>query len=138
MPDAASTQKAESTLEDAIFTFSVTENDDGLGESGGRQRASTVVKFVSTLSAQMGVIGKTRWDCPTTIEMPLRQRVYGLISPERAAQWSAAIAMAASNDVLKSHPGCTGAPFCRRFAEEMVALFSEAPRGAIEASVTTP
>jgi hypothetical protein len=138
LPAAEPTQKAESEFEASLFKFSVWVNDNGLGEGGGWQRASTVLKFVDTRSAWFGVIGTDEWNCPLTVSMPIRSKAYGIIPPELAAQWSAAVAVAASAAVMNSRPRWIGALFCPKFAEKMVELFKNAPGGAIGARVTSP
>ena len=137
-PDAEQTQKAESAFDASLFKFSVWVNDTGLGEAGGWQRASTVLKFVDTRSASLGVIGMDKWDCRITISMPIRNQFYGIIPPDIAAQWSADTAIVASSAVMKTRPKWMPALFCPKFAETMEVLFKRGPKGPIGARVSSP
>ncbi len=132
LPDEEPTQKAEYAFDPSLFKFGVWVNDDGKGSAGGSQRASTLLKFVDTRS---GWTNADSWDCRITISMPIRHRTFGVISAERAAEISAAAAVAASTKMMNSRPKWIAALFCPRFARQIMDELNSANLGA---RVTSP
>jgi hypothetical protein len=126
------TQKAESAFDASLFKFRVWVNDDGKGLGGGTQRASTVLEFVDTRSSWRN---PDKWDCRITISMPIRHRTFGVISPERAAEISAAAAVAASTKVMHERPKWIAALFCPKFADQIMKELNSVNLGA---RVTSP
>jgi hypothetical protein len=133
--DAEPTAEERAAFDASLFKFSVLVIDDGKGLGGGSQRASTVLQFVD---ARESWLNQNRWNCRVTIDMPIRHRLYGIITPERAAELSADVADVASSSVMNSQPQWIGGLFCKRFADKMTALFTTAPGGSFGARVTSP
>lgn len=97
------------------FPFVTTIPDDGTDKGGGRQVAKANLEFVKKRRS-----GSSTWLCGITIEMPLRNQVYGKISASRAAGFSVAV----TEDVAESMdfdlpPGI----FCSRFVAGVKAAF---------------
>lgn len=134
-PDPEPTQKAEYAFDPSLFKFGVWVNDDGQGEAGGWQRASTVLTFKDLRTSW---ISPDTWQCRITVQVPIRARYYGIISPEVAAKWSADTAIVASDQVMKTRPKWIAALFCPQFASKMMKLFKDAARADIGARVTSP
>ncbi len=133
--DAEPTSEESAAFDASLFRFSPWVLDDGRGVAGGTQRASALLHFVDTRTSW---INPDRWDCRITVSMPIRHRIYGVITPERAAEMSAGVADAASNFVIHSQPKWIAALFCRKFADKMEELFSKALGGSYGARVTSP
>ena len=101
------------------FKFSTMVQDDGRGKAGGWQRASAVLKF-----ADWRGFGPNFWQCSLTVGVPIRSEAAGRISPEQAAQITAAVATEASSVVMHSRPAWVGAAYCIAFREKMREMFS--------------
>jgi hypothetical protein len=100
------------------FRFSTLVKDDGTGKAGGWQAASAVLKF----GDWRGLVPNF-WQCPLTVGVPIRAEVAGHISPEYAAQITAAVASDASSEVMHSRPAWVGAAYCLEFYEKMRQMF---------------
>lgn len=116
----------------SIFKFVTTVPDDGEGEAGGWQKASTDLNFVDTQTLIPHV-----WSCRITVGMPLRTVAHERISPESAAEMSANIATDASGVVMHSRPEWLTAEFCQALKVEMLAMFADL-HPDLGARVTSP
>jgi len=68
------------------FYFVIIVPDDGQGSAGGWQAAKANLPFTKFTFPAM-----ITWYCPLTIEVPIRHRTRGYISPASAAAMSAAV-----------------------------------------------
>ncbi len=105
-----------------LFPFYVYVKDDGKGEGGGWQRADAKLGFVRM---QWGMIPTYVWQCDIRVEVPIRTKMMGRISPRWAAVTSAQVASEAS-DVLLPEEEWQGrsTEFCLKLREGMNRMFS--------------
>jgi hypothetical protein len=98
------------------FPFRIIVRDDGKGKGGGWQAARADLGFWHVVLPHW----PQRWRCVLTVEMPLRTKAAGPISSSEAAIFSVEIA----EDVARAMDyDLPQGIFCRRFVEEMGALF---------------
>jgi hypothetical protein len=102
----------------AEFRFVTVIPDDGQEEGGGWQEAKADLSFVEITFPPRR--WPRRWQCPITVQMPLRTRQDGRIAPNHAATTSAEVANSAKDLVDWNLP--TGI-FCQKFVDEMGGLF---------------
>lgn len=112
----------------SVFKFVTTIADDGQGEGGGWQEATSTLTFVSLDSL-------TRWTCQITVGMPVRAQAFGVISPVDAATLSAALATRSWKKLREKSPDLPPGIFCSRFKTGMEALFAAKPYDALGARV---
>lgn len=130
-----STAESAAAFDTSMFKFSAWVPDDGRDDSGGAQRAFTMLEFKDYRTS---VIFPDKWSCPLTVSLPLRSRTI-VITPEHAAEMTVIVAEAASSAVMHSMPKWPSPVlFCKRFADKMVAIFKEVPGGPTGARVTSP
>jgi hypothetical protein len=97
------------------FPFVTTIPDDGTGPSGGWQVARANLEFIDIHNAS-----GERFYCGLTIEMPLRNHVYGKISTSRAAD----ICVEVTEDVAyKMDNSLPQGIFCFEFFKKVKAAF---------------
>jgi len=108
----------------SLFRFKTIVADDGNGEAGGYQAASANVKFVD--GRQDLPVG---WSCALTVQMPLRTKLYGKISPDDAAEMTADVLTEASSFTMHSRSSWIQALFCIKLAENMIPIFEERYKG---------
>lgn len=99
------------------FPFATIVQDDGTDIGGGWQAASTVLHFFDGRKLWAPNV----WSCQVVVELPIRHSIHGGISPQKAAQVSAAAATVASTVVMRSRPTWIRATYCPAFAVEMTA-----------------
>lgn len=112
------------------FPFVTTIPDDGKDEGGGWQVAKTNLDFWDVDIPHL----PRKWLCPVTVQVPLRTRAEGVISPSLAAKRAARIANLTARDMDYKLPQGI---FCKKFAIAMDALFKKKYR-SLGASVTNP
>lgn len=78
--------------------------DDGKDDAGGCQRSIKTLPFWVT----EGLKVLYEWDCPMEIDMPIRSRAQGTISPSRASLWTAEAANNVVNLELQAGTPTTG------------------------------
>ena len=108
----------------SLFRFKTTVADDGQGEGGGNQAASANVKFVD--GRQDLPVG---WSCALTVQMPLRTKLYGKISPDAAADMTADVLTKTSSITMHSRDSWIQALFCKKLAEDMIPMFNNLYEG---------
>jgi hypothetical protein len=108
----------------SLFRFKTIVADDGTGEAGGYQVASANVKFVD--GRQDLPVG---WSCAVTVQMPLRTKLYGKISPDDAAEMTADVLTEASSVTMHSRESWIQALFCKQLAENMAPIFEKRYKG---------
>jgi hypothetical protein len=103
------------------FPFVVVLKDDGTGDGGGWQAAEKTFHFVET----SWFFPVYFWQCPVRIEMPVRCKAWGTVTPSRAALYSAEVATAVADPLLESRSAWRnqGEEFCRLLRETMEATF---------------
>lgn len=100
----------------SLFAFVTIVADDGQGEAGGWQVATTTLKFRDF----SWTLNPKSWQCSVKVEMPVRSTTNGVIQAEWASQISAAKATDASSIVLHAQDQWPIAEvFCKAFAAEM-------------------
>lgn len=130
-----STEKSEAAFDTSMFKFNVWVPDDGRDDSGGSQRAFTMLEFKDSRTS---LIFPDKWSCPLTVSLPIRSR-NTVITPQRAAEMTVIVAEAASSTVMHSMPKWPiPVLFCKRFADKMVSIFKTVPGGPTGARVTSP
>lgn len=130
-----SPEKNEAAFDTSMFKFSAWVPDDGRDDSGGSQRAFTMLEFKDFRTS---LIFPDKWSCPLTVSLPLRSRNI-VITPQSAAEMTVIVAEAASSAVMHSMPKWPiPVLFCKRFADKMVDIFKRVPGGPSGARVTSP
>jgi hypothetical protein len=133
--ESESTEKNEAAFDTSMFKFNVWVRDDGKDDSGGAQRAFTMLEFKDYRTS---LIFPDKWSCPLTVSLPIRSRNV-VITPQNAAEMTVLVAEAASSAVMHSMPKWPiPVLFCKRFAEKMVDVFKKVPGGPTGARVTSP
>jgi hypothetical protein len=108
----------------SLFRFKTIVADDGNDKGGGYQAASANVKFVD--GRQDLPVG---WSCAVTVQMPLRTKAYGKISPDDAAEMTADVLTLASSVTMHSRSSWIPSLFCIKLAENMIPIFEERYKG---------
>ncbi len=121
------TGEERSPFDASLFKFTVFLPDDHQGAAGGSQRAVATLHFVD---ARESWLNPNVWDCRVVIEMPIRHHAIGVITPEHAAEMSAAAVEAGSSLVMRSQPKWIAALFCPKFARETMQALNSLNLGA--------
>jgi hypothetical protein len=118
VPDEATGEAADDIggYSPSLFAFATTVVDDGQGEAGGWQVATSTLKFRDF----SWTLNPKSWQCSVKVEMPVRSETNGVIKAEWAAQISAAKATDAASIVLHSQDEWPLVEvFCKAFAAQM-------------------
>jgi hypothetical protein len=92
--------------------------DDGEGEAGGWQASTTTLSFYRWTS-----LLPESWTCTISVEMPIRAKFYGTISPGSAASMTAGVASVVASNLMHRKPELPPGIFCVYFKSEMINLF---------------
>ena len=76
--DEEPTAVERSAFDASLFKFYPQVLDNGKGLGGGFQKASAALHFAD---ARESWLNPNVWNCSVTIGMPIRHRIYGVISP---------------------------------------------------------
>src|SRR6185436_215373 len=85
------------------FTFVVVVKDDGEGDGGGWQEAKKTFGFIQSNF----LFPVYHWKCRMRIEMPIRSKAWGTITPDQAAEYSARVANAVVDPLLDTRSNWT-------------------------------
>ncbi|MDC3953119.1 hypothetical protein [Polyangium jinanense] len=102
-------------VSEAEFPFITVVADGGTEQAGGWQAAGTTLRFVDG----RGIFFSNAWSCQVFVWMPIRHAVHGVITPQKAAQVTAAASSSASTLVMHRRPHWIRASFCSDFATEL-------------------
>jgi len=101
----------------AYFSFVTIVQDDGTDIAGGWQAATATLNFVDVRN----LLSPNAWSCQVVVGMPLRHSTHGVITPQKAALVTAAVATDVSRAVLHRRTQWLRALFCPVFATELEA-----------------
>lgn len=111
-----------------VFHIVVIVKDDGKDEAGGWQEARATLKF----SDWRKPFAPYFWRCPMIVEMPLRTKLRGRISPEYAARRAAEVATLATESLMHSRDWRgQDAQYCQELCRDMQRMLNAPqPMGA--------
>ena len=120
-PTGEALQESGRPYESKDFQFVVVLKDDGEGPGGGWQEAEKTFGFLQTNF----LFPVYHWRCRMRIEMPIRCKAWGTISPDRAAGYSAKVATAVVDPLLDTRSNWTnlGEEYCKALKDGMNATF---------------
>lgn len=103
-------------ISEASFPFITVVADGGTDQAGGGwQAAGATLRFMDGRS----IFFSNAWSCQVFVWMPIRHAVHGVITPQKAAQVTAAAASSASTVVMGRRPHWIRSSFCADFATEL-------------------
>jgi hypothetical protein len=116
------TGEAEEDAYETTFHFTIRRPDDGKGDAGGWQEASTILKF-----GEWRRIFPYYWKCPVTVGMPIRTKFLGRVSGREASVITADITTEVTEKLMHSRPSWDGFGeiYCQELRSGMGKLFQD-------------